>query len=1085
MLIQHFKTSKIILILLLLTIAGAAQNTAKVYITIKGKVINEAGEGIPATILVKGTHKATATDADGSFSLRNVSATATLVISGINVEPLEIAVQGRSDLGMIKVNTKVIADKEITVPANTGYQTVNPNEVNGSLVVIDNKTMNEQVDPNILKRLDGVTPGLLFNIGKTGNNPQNTTNISIRGLSTINGPLDPLIVLDNFIYEGDINNINPNDIESITVLKDAAATSIYGARGGNGVIVITSKKARFNQRFKIDLNSTVTVTDRPSPGYLKQMSSADYIDVEQYIFNRGYFDDQVSSQPYQPLTPAVNIFLKRRDGLLSATDSAAQINALKSFNNTSEFEQLFYKKAVLEQYALSLSGGGKNIAWLLSGGYNRNVNYLNAKDQKANIRVENTYRPFKNFEIRAGLNYTNDNNTNGSVDYSGISVGNRSSVPYLRFADDKGNALPVSARYSKAYVDSIGQGKFADWDYYPLTDYKHDVSTKKLEDYVSNIELNYSFLHSFQLSVHYQYEKQLTTFMRNADEQSYYNRNLVNSFADVDPASGSINYIIPQGGILQTTASGLRSQNFRSQLNFTREWGLHAVSAIAGTEIREVTGDGNGATVYGYNKQPLTYASVDFYNYYPTSVTGDYENIPGSPYVTAATANRFVSLFANVSYQYKKRYSLSGSVRKDGSNIFGLKTNDKWQPLWSAGAGWVLSEEPFYKSTILPWVKLRVTYGASGNVDLSRSPLPIAYTQTNYTTNFPYSRIITINNPELKWEQSRQANFALDFKLGKELLTGTVEYYLKAGTNLYAETPYDYTTWGGYNSTIIKNVADMKGHGMDVLLHTKDIGNVIQWNSTLIVSYNQSKTTKYYSPSSQNVYSLLGGGNTIIPVTGKPLYGIVAFTWGGLDNEGNPQGYLNRKKSIDYAAIIDSSNSKQLSGGAIKYIGAATPAVFGSFINAFRWKQLSLSFNISYRFGYYFKKPVINYDALINSGIGNSDYDKRWQKPGDELTTSVPSFVYTDYPQFSNRSFFYSNAEVNILKADNVRLQYVNINYALSPGKWKHIFQAFQVYVNASNVGILWRANKEKLDPDYPNSLPAGRSYSIGLRATF
>src|SRR6185312_11936610 len=151
-----------------------------------------------------------------------------------------------------------------------------------------------------------------------------------------------------------------------------------------------------------------------------------YIDVEQYIFNRGYFDDQVSSQPYQALTPAVDIFLKRREGLLSAADSAAQINALKSFNNTGEFEQLFYKKAVLQQYALSLSGGGKNIAWLLSGGYNRNVNYLNARDQKANIRVENTYRPFKNFEIRAGLNYANDNSTNGSVDYSGVSVGSRS-----------------------------------------------------------------------------------------------------------------------------------------------------------------------------------------------------------------------------------------------------------------------------------------------------------------------------------------------------------------------------------------------------------------------------------------------------------------------------------------------------------------------------------------------------------------------------------------------------------------------------------------------------------------------------------
>ena len=1070
------------LLLLLAASAGWAQVTT---LSVTGRVINEQGEPVIATISVKGSKKATGTDANGNFTLKGIDPSAVLVISGINIEPLETNVNGRTDIGVITVRTKIVKDREITVQANTGYQLINPNEVNGSLVVIDNKTLNEQVSPNILKRLDGVTPGLYFNIGKSNNNPQNTTNISIRGLSTINGPLDPIIVLDNFIYEGDINNINPNDIESITVLKDAAATSIYGARGGNGVIVITTKKAKFGQKLKVDLNSTVTITNKPDLYYLRQMSPADYIDVEQTIFNKGYFDDQINNAPYAALTPAVEIFLKRQQGLISASDSAAQIDALKSFDNRSQFTNLFYKKAVQQQYALNVRGGSNNLAWLVSGDYNRDIGSLKATNEKGNIRFENMYRPVKNLEVNVSLYYTNATAGSGTADYNNIQVGSRASVPYVRFADNKGNALPFAKVYRNNYLDSLSGGQLQDWSYYPLSDYLHDRTTTKVEDYVSNIALNYTFLKSFQVSINYQYEKQQTTGVRNADTTSYYTRDVINNFSQIDPNSGTINYIVPYGNILQSNTAVLRSQNFRAQLNFTNVWGQHSVSAIAGNEIRNVITDGSGSTIYGYNKEPLSYSSVDFYNEYPTFVTGDYANIPGSPFLQATTVNRFVSLFSNVTYQYKKRYSLSGSIRRDGSNIFGLTTNDKWKPLWSAGAGWVLSDEPFYKLKFFNYVKLRATYGVSGNVDLSRSPLPIAYTSTNFVTNFPYARIITINNPALRWEQSKQENFALDFQAIHQRISGTIEYYLKQGSDLYGETPYDYTTWGGATA-ITKNVADMKGHGMDVSLQSKNTDGILKWNTAFILSYNESRTTKYHSPNSQNVFSLLGsGGNTIIPVAGKPLYGIVAFTWGGLDNQGNPQGYLNGEKSIDYASIIDSSNAKQLSSSSIKYIGPATPTVFGSLINTFNYKQLSLSFNISYRFGYYFKKSTIDYDALINAGIGNKDYEKRWQKPGDELSTNVPSFVYTDYPQFSNRSYFFDNAAVNILKADNIRLQYVNVAYNFSRNDKKHIFETLQLYINASDLGILWRANKEKLDPDYPYTLPLARSYSIGVRAAF
>lgn len=1083
MLKTYCKPIQVFILFLLFSISALA-GEANSIIDVTGRIINEEGIPVIATISVKGTNKATTTDAKGNFKINGIDEKSVLIISGVNIEPIEVGVQGRVEMGDIIVKQKIFEDDEIILEVNTGYQLVNPNEVNGSVVVINSRTINQQVNPNILKRLDGVTPGLYFNIGKSSNNPQSSTGISIRGLSTINGPLDPVIVLDNFIYEGDINNINPNDIESITVLKDAAATSIYGARGGNGVIVISTKKGRFNQKLKIDFNATYTVNDKPDLNYLGQMSSGDYIDVEEFIFNKGFFNSQINSSTRPALTPAVEVFLKRRNGVISASDSATQIDALKEMDNSEQFESLFYTKAVTQQYALNLRGGSNNLAWLVSGAYNRNISSLDAHSDKANFRFENTFKPVKGLELNLGLYYTNANSLNGRADYNSIRIGSRSSVPYISFADKDGNKLSVPIIFRKDYLDTLGGGQLLDWNYYPLSDYKHDRTKTKRENYLTRLGINYAILKFLHFNLNYQYEKQQITSDRNAGMESYYSRDLVNTFSQLNRSTGKVTYIVPPGNILRTMQTTLNSQNFRAQLNFNETWGLHHVSAIAGSEVRELVTNGMGSTIYGYNQQPLSYVSVDFKTRYPKFIGGNSANIPGNPYINQSTTNRFVSLYSNILYQFKNRYSISGSIRKDGSNIFGLTANDKWKPLWSGGAGWLISGEQFYNSGLLPYLRLRATYGISGNVDLRKSPLPIAYTATNAATNFPFSRITTINNPQLKWEQSRQINFAVDFHTFNKTLTGSVDYYLKKGTNLYGETPYDYTTWGS-SSQLVTNVAHMSGHGLDVSLQLKNIDRIFKWHTGITMSYNESKTTKYFSIASQNIMSFMGSGNTIVPVVGKPLYGIVAYKWGGLDNAGNPQGYLNGLKTIDYESIFNEAYEKGMASTSIKYIGPANPTVFGSLVNTISWKQLYLSFNLSYRFGYYFSKPAINYSGLIQSGIGHNDYTKRWQKPGDELITNVPSFVYTDYPQFSNRSSFFSSSEINILKGDHIRLQYVNIEYSIRQKVGRKFFDLLQLYINASDLGIVWRANKEKLDPDYPFSLPVTKSYSVGLRANF
>ena len=581
----------------------------------------------------------------------------------------------------------------------------------------------------------------------------------------------------------------------------------------------------------------------------------------------------------------------------------------------------------------------------------------------------------------------------------------------------------------------------------------------------------------------YQYSRQRTEDVSIADTLSYYTRDLHNRLYQPDAGASPL----PLGGVADISNGSISSASSRVQINFKKEWGRHAVSSIAGAEVRQVQTSSNGYRLYGYNADPLYYNNnLDYTAYYTNYVNGFYDFIPSPDGILDGSVNRFVALYSNVSYIYNKKYSISGSIRKDGANIFGLKTNDKWKPLWSVGAGWHISDEPSYHVDWLSNLRLRASFGISGNVDLSRTALPIAYYNSSggsSTLPFPYAYITTLNNPVLRWEKVRQLNIGIDFSALHSRVAGSLDIYRKRGSDLYGRTAYDYTTWG-QSSTITKNVAEMQGRGVTLNLLTQNIGGPFQWSTTWIFNHSSDKTTKYYTPESVSGTILLGSGNGISPVIGKPLYAVAAYKWGGLNNQGDPQGYLDGKLTTDYFGIITDVNTKGLEGTSLEYIGPATPTYFGNIINDFSWKGFTLSVNIAFKFGYYFWKSSLAYSSLYMNGEGDAEFAKRWQKPGDELHTSVPAMVYTDYPQFDFRDAFYDYASVNVLKGDNIRLQYVNLGYdfTLNRKSGARVFSKLTVYGNVANAGIIWRQNKERIDPDYPYGFAPSKQYTIGLK---
>lgn len=1031
---------------------------------ITGKVVDEAGNPMLVTISLKDSRVTVVSNNSGEFQISGPANRAVLVISGIQIETLEWEVNGRG-YQLITVKTKLNEVEEVVI--NTGYERIPRERAAGSFEHVDNATLGLQVGTDILKRLDGVAAGLTFN---------RNDDVRVRGMSTINGPADVLIVVDNFPFEGGIDMINPNDVESVTVLKDAAAASIWGARAGNGVIVITTKQGRFNQPLKMEFNYTLSGHGKPRLWDLPRMSSADFIDVEAFLFRNNAFatDILLSDLLKTPLSPAVNVFRQRAADLITAADSAYQIAGLKGIDIRQDLLDHVYRNALTGQYAFNLRGGNENVNYLISAGYDKGVTDLSATDDRLTLNVGNSYKPFANLSINASVRYTRTVNVTGRENHaSGSYRVNGKEIPYLRLADEAGNPLPVETYIRHDFADAAGNGLLLDWKHYPLSDWRHRRSTANTGSILADAGLEYTPIGGLSIGVKYQYQQQATGTEQLSGMESYYTRNLINLYSQFDPASGELRYVVPKGGILGMGRAVLGGHSVRGQVTYRKRWNRHELSGLAGSEARELANRRTGyPTVFGYSGDPLLTSPVDVFNAHPTLITGVSSQIPAVSTVRfEKTVNRFLSFFGNAGYTYNGTYSFTASVRKDGSNIFGVKTNNRWNPLWSIGTSWLASNEPFFNMDAIRYLKLRATYGVSGNIAPGTSAVPIIQyiSPNNRTTFFPTAEIQGVNNPELRWEQSAMLNLGMDFAITGDRLNGSIEYYVKKGSDLYGPAPYDYTVYGVTNQ-VTKNVAGMEGRGMDLTLNTINTAGAFSWRSSFMLNYVNNKTTAYFVPTADRLATLIGNARGINPVIGKPLYGIASYRWGGLDASGNPQGYVGNELSTNYNAISSAVRSLGIDSNVV-YHGSAEPTYLGTLGNTFAYKGFSLSVYVAYKAGYHFRREVLSYGQLFTQGAGHAEFGTRWQHPGDELRTDVPSMAY---PLNANRDAFYANSDINVRRADHMRLQFLSATYAI-PVKSKRI-SSLNIHMNASDLGFIWRASNDNLNPAVP-------TYAIGLSA--
>ncbi len=1068
-------TDKLFFFILVLGLPLLSMGQHTVSIAIKDQQSSESIKG--ATCTDNTNRKVWMTDEEGIVRLPDIGrASLHISVRHINYKPLDTVLTIEPDGRYTLFLTGLARSLEQVEVFHTGYDAVPKERQTGSFVNIGKELLSRQTGMNVLDRLPAVTPGLMLDKATSS---IASTGIRIRGLSSIRGQKEPLIILDDFPYDGDINNINPEDVETITVLRDAAASSIWGAKAGNGVIVITTTKAKKGQPTRISFSANMGVSPQPDLRYANVMDAKAFIEVERFLFDNNFYNSFVSSRNRPALSQAVELLLAHRENRIASAELEAGLTELAGMDGIADFENHVYGRSLLSQNFIQASGGKENYGWVISGGYDRSRDELDNETRRLTFRTNQRYDLAKGLGIDLNLRMNNQRNDGGKNGLDGIRTSFGNLPPYERLLNGDGMPRAIMYRLRPSAVEETSAGRLLDWSFVPLDDHQYMDRQDATKEININPTITYTNRLGFSVIGKYNYMWQQHAKDYLYDQQSYYVRDLINAYTQFQP-DGSPLYIVPMGGIRDLARSETATHNARLQLGYNRRFGEHRVDALAGGELIATDMPSYNQVLFGFNSDTYTSRAVDLTQTYPHVISRARSYIPGANGI-ALHKRRFVSMFANASYSFRYKYVASVSLRRDASNFFGIAANDSWNPLGSVGLSWDLAKENFFNTALFPEFKLRATYGKSGNINSSMVALTtIAYEGTSFYTGDRMARVTNHANPELKWETVSTYNLGVDFSTLKGRLSANMEIYRKTGDDLFGTSPMDYTAGVGYS--VVRNVAKMKTSGMDITLNSKNLVGRFSWDTNLNWSFNRDEVTEYFLT---NTYGrdFVGNATNISAIEGKPVYGTYSYAWAGLDPQtGKARGYLQGEASDDYVALTGTATDIS----DLVFHGSAVPKMFGTLGNRFAYGNFDLDVRLLFKLSYFLRRSSIGYYSLFYDSRTHSDFDARWQQPGDEQYTDIPALTY---PYTATEQAFYTNSSPLVYDASHIRLQYIRLGYqsAIGIGNDTRKINA-NFYLAMENLGLLWRKNPYGIDPDFPDALgnyPTPVRFSFGVKLNY
>ncbi len=1058
--------------------------------TIKGTVVDENNQPFPGVSIQNvTTKKATFSGINGEYALE-AKAGDRLIFSSIGMLPKEITYSGKVSIVNIAMAIDNIALQDVVV---TGYQTISKERATGSFNIIKAEQL-EKPSTNLGQRIIGTSAGVQAKTDADGN-----VTFEIRGQTSLAAAAQPLVVVDGFAIQGNLSSLNPNDVESITILKDAAATSIWGARSANGVIVVTSKSGKGEKQggVKVDFSTFFKYSPKTDINYQNPYaSSSEIIDYEQKGFATEFFGG-----PWSPISDsnseltgsysaAVEAMNENRLGYLSTADLNATLDRLRKIDNRGQIKKYMLQNPFSQQYNLNISSSSEKISNVLSLMYEgSDKNYQGGNDKKYIVNYRSNAKVFKWLDLYFSGAFSMKDSKNNDQLYTSEAI--YSGTPYQQLINEDGTRANVTSTYYwpniKRYVP-YKSFPYSDWSYNPISENEsRNFSTKTYNARVQG-GLTIKIIKGLTFDSKIQYEI-LNTDTRNIyNESSFTVRSTINQASSWDRTTNTVTANLPKGGFLDQNRSYTTASNWRNQVNFDREFNeKHQISFIAGSEISDrVYQTVKNPRTYGYNDEKLTVGT------FPNGVGGsgvykltDWEGWSQTfPYTNSYSysTDRYLSMYANASYTFDRKYTLSGSARTDASNLITDDPKYRYAPFWSVGASWAISKENFLQQVEwLDRLSLRATYGFNGNVDKSTSFMPlisVGGTQNSYIQDYTAS-ISSFGNPTLRWEKTGTFDIGTDFDLFRGKLYGKIDVYNKKGKDLIVSMSIPAVN--GTTSQKL-NMAEMTNRGIEIELgstmNIKD--NDIVWNGNFNFSYNKNKIDKLFK-ATYSAYELYDGGTSAY-VQGYDANTLWSFKYAGVVNKGteaspNWQPVVQGKGEdlYDFTGWTPGDGRDYMLNMGTK----VAPYSIG-FSNSFKIYDFDLSFIITGKFGHVFNGFSFNYPNMSDGGaIPNKLYQEILKSnPSDR----VPIPFGKSEPRYYFWDRFYPYLDYLVQNANHIRMQELNITYNMPKKLLKKIgINSAKIYVQGNNLFIITN-NKYNEDPEFPmGTLRPQAAFTFGL----
>ncbi|MEN2401229.1 SusC/RagA family TonB-linked outer membrane protein [Flavobacterium sp. MC2016-06] len=1052
-----------------------------------GTVTDKKGNPLAGVnVILKGKQLWDVTREKGDYRI-TVTANDSIVFSSLGYKTATYAINNKKILN-VTLTADVLELQGVEIPASNGYTDLHKERATGSFESISAKELAKVPTVDLNSRLEGKIAGVMVD--------PRSGNITIRGTNSY-AVTSPLIVIDGFPQPTNdfkfsrrgvpgasiLSYLNPDDIESVTVLKDAAAAAIWGSRAANGVIVVTTKKGKKSEDPIISFSTATSFGEKIDLSKLRVMNTAQYVDYEKDLVNGGFVADNISNWQAANPSAAQEIMFKAQRGEITTAERDQMLNTLSQKDNLGQINKYLLQNSITKQYDLSISGGNDKSTYYLSLGYNDDDAAMKSNTSKSiNLTLNNSFKLKKFLRLDTGINYlTSKYQTNITANEALSNVSTTALRPYDMIADENGVGIDHYIKFRPEVIDNFTSQGYLPWTYNYLNELNYNDVRTNGENIRLNAKLTATVTNwlNFEASGMYTSISNKTRTLNELD--SYYVRNMINEATSI--SNGKLVYGVPLGATLGDTNEKNESQSMRIQMNINKTFNeSNTINFLAGAEEREERREGLTQTRYGYNTDTNTNASVNPTEYY-TTIYGWQTYIGNFDNSISKYRDRYLSYYALGSYSFRNKYFLSGSVRLDDYNLLGASKKNRALPLWSIGSRWDIKKEKILSNVDwLSTLSTRVTYGKAGSAPGggfgSKSAL-ISVGGIDYNTQLPTASISLPQNPEIKWETTATINVGLDYGFFNNRLRGSVDVYYKKSKDILTNVPYNPTYGWNY---LNYNTGTLKGNGVDINLGGTILNGDFKWNSNFNFAYTTNEVTdsRFKATAANQYFSSL-------PIVGQSLAYLYAYKWAGLDSTGQSTIYAK-----DGTVINSNQGINAVTKDDLKYMGTTVAPYFGGLSNDFSFKNFNLGFQITYYMGAVFRNTMMqNYPSYSGVQYGAVAKDEiiadRWRQPGDEATTNVPGLANISYNSLSR----FQNADINVLSADNIRLQQVSLGYNV-PDQWlnKTFFKSLSFNFAVRNLGLLWVRNDEKIDPMYLssnnyNTLAPQRTYTLQLNCSF